>query len=112
MAHRATDALASHRAVLEERVLEVVDLWNRGGVLGLAGVELELPLSHGVVAGEAEVDDLVLLAGKVPGQERELAVELRVENRIAAGQSHRRPPPLAVRRDVDQRLAVDAVVRP
>src|SRR5262249_58148425 len=97
MADRAADAFAAERAVLETWVLQVVDLRILSRVLSLAGIELELSLPHRVVAGEAEVDDFVPLAGMELRDVRELAVELRVENRIAPGQPHRRPAPLAER---------------
>ena len=70
-----------------------------GGEAGL-GVDRELTLAHRAVAAQAEVDQSGLgrrgLLGRELGVEHvQLALDLRVEDRVAAGQAHRRPPPLA-----------------
>ena len=80
---------------------------------GAAVIDLVGALAHHAVTAHARVDDLLLrasrafarmIAGDVVGRNRrdvrQLALELREEHRIAPGETHRRPAPLAVLRDV------------
>ena len=105
MAHGATDAVARQGAVDESRVAPVGELQEIQREIALAvRVGLELPLAHGAVTAQAHVGQCaphrLALRRRQRAQERELALHLGEEDRIAAGQPHRRPPPFAVGRDV------------
>ena len=105
MADRATDAVARQGAVDESGSLRSVSCRRSEREIALAvRVGLELPLAHGAVTAQADVGQCarhrLALRRRQRIQERELALHLGEEDRIAAGQPHRRPPPFAVGRDV------------
>ena len=75
------------------------------GGIGHAAVVVVLPLPHHAVAPQTGVDYLVshqlgLVSGEFDLQLGQFALELGMEHRIPARQPHRRPPPLAVGRDI------------
>ena len=64
-----------------------------------------LPLAHRSVAPEAGVHDLVavgpcLLSGQFTTKLGQFAFQLGMKDWVAAGQPHRRPPPLTIGRDI------------
>src|SRR5713101_2952164 len=99
MAYHATDAISRQTTVLEaylDWVSSIDEIYFE--VIGrmFCGEGL---LAHRSVAIHAGVDDHLMLFWLV-FQVSEFAIQLRIEDRIAPGQSHRRPAPLTVRRDV------------
>ena len=94
MTHHARDAVAGQTAVEAQRVA-----WRGGerlvhGELLARMVGGELALTHHAMAVQAEVLDLsAVQLGTGLVVQGLLALELRVEDRIAAGQPHHRPAP-------------------
>src|SRR4029077_4707304 len=110
--HSVADGTA-HAGAGERAVFRVpgaggrVHVIERELILAARVVEVELLLAHRPVAAEAGAGERVrVLArrGRVGPelclQQTDLGLELGEEDRIAAGQAHRRPTPFAVRGDV------------
>ena len=102
MAHQATDAIARQSAIFEAEIVRIgfVDEVDLEILLGM--FQRKRSLAHGAMTSHTNIDD-VLPLGRIVIQKRQLAIELRIEHRVAARQSHWRPAPLAVRRNVDIR---------
>ena len=112
MARRAAHPVARKRTVLEIlisglRIVHEVQtevrlrvLWIRRSRIVVA-VGVKLALSHHSMASKAEISNGLLIFLSV-FEVSQFAVELRIEDRIAAGQTHWRPTPFTIRRDVDR----------
>src|SRR4030095_11567481 len=116
MTGSAANAVTRERAILEVSTGEVgivyeieFEVWlgsfviRRSGIIPVIGVELTL--AHYSVTAKAHVDYCLLIRRSV-FQVGQLAVQLRVEDRISSRKSHRRPSPFAVRRHVHRVIRV------
>src|SRR5690349_7841759 len=115
MTHHAADAVASERAIdirlVFSRIVGGVDeLRSEVAFAGTSLIVVEPALTHHAMTAEAGVVDIARLLCDLRRivlekflHESNFAFELRVENRIATGQSHRRPTPFTKRRNVHYR---------
>src|SRR5437868_12607854 len=100
MTGRAADSIARQGAVLEVRVLHLSEVNNLAvEVSSAAMVQVELALSHHAMTAETGVNyfarqffSLRLVFECL--QVGQLTIELRIEDRIASSETHRRPAPL------------------